>query len=395
MSVSLLSTSYPVPSNPVSGIFVARLANKLKESVSLLVITPSPLGGTDFEEKEKVRAFRYAPKKWQVLAHQPGGIPIALQRHKWSKFLLPFFLMSMTFSCLVSCRNSDLIHANWTICGFIAGIIGRILRIPVLTTIRGEDINRAQNKWFDRLLLRFTLILNHNVVSINNEFRQWICDTFPAQCSKVYTIENGVDDAFMECGENRSYSLTNDTLRLITVGSLIERKGIDVIIEALSKLNCQHKITLTIVGDGPELKPLKNLCRTHNLDQNISFEGRINPCDLPEILRDHDVFVLGSHAEGRPNAVLEAMAAALPIIATDIPGTNEIIHNGTTGLLFTDGKSGELAEHIKLLVLNRELRKKLGANARDYIESNQLLWSNTAHKYRQLYNTVVYQPDTT
>ena len=110
----------------------------------------------------------------------------------------------------------------------------------------------------------------------------------------------------------------------------------------------------------------------------------VQTCALPIY-----VFVLASHSEGRPNVILEAMAAALPVVASDIPGVNELVEHGHTGLLFRPGVIEELTQHLLALARDAMLRDRLGRAGRGSILQRQLRWRATAEQYDRLYTTLM------
>jgi glycosyltransferase involved in cell wall biosynthesis len=116
------------------------------------------------------------------------------------------------------------------------------------------------------------------------------------------------------------------------------------------------------------------------------------PENVPEKLQQADIFILASHSEGRPNVLLEAMAAGLPVIASDIRGVKELIKHEHTGLLFRDGEMQNLAELIQLLVVNRELQYKLGQAGRKLILDGELTWAKCAEKYSEIYKESIRNP---
>ena len=188
MKVLILTTSYPLSSAPVSGIFVSRLASSFPEDVDVVVLTPdsrneeitSDLGGNI-----ELKIFKYGFKSWQLLAHGPGGIPVALKNNRILYLLLPSFIFSMFISCLWNSRNCDVIHANWSICGFIAGLVGIIHGIPVITTLRGEDFNRAKVSFLYRFLLLASIRLSKKVVCVNKTIYTWLIDNYSQYKKKL------------------------------------------------------------------------------------------------------------------------------------------------------------------------------------------------------------------
>ncbi len=386
----MLTTSFPLASQSVSGIFIHRLVQHLSADVETTVITPSTPTPVDtaIANRMKVRTFRYAPRRVEVLAHGPGGIPVALKNNKWLYFLIPSLLFSAFISCLRYARHADIVHANWAMNGCIAGLVGKILRVPVITTLRGEDVTRAQAHVIDRLLLKLCAVLSTRLVVVSEAMKRWIGGNMPAQQNKVILIENGIEDLFLNIRRNERQSARQE-IRLLTIGSLIPRKGMDHVIKALARAANSEQLHLSIVGTGPEASSLQQLVADLTLQDKVVFTGQLKPSDIPAVLADADIFVLASHSEGRPNVILEAMASGLPVVASDIEGTNELVRHNENGLLFPDGDIEELARHLETLSKDAELRIRLGKNARNFMKDHRLSWSNTGLCYSQLYSSLL------
>jgi glycosyltransferase involved in cell wall biosynthesis len=334
-----------------------------------------------------IRPFRYAPKSLQVLVHEPGGIPVALHARRWTYLLLPGLLAGMFISCLRHGRIDSVIHANWAICGCIAGAAGKFLGVPVVTTLRGDDISRAQRSWLDRWILSLCIKWSVGIISVSRSIEAWTRAQFPDHAGKICLIENGVDDSFLALPVKRDVA-EPALLRLLTVGSLIPRKGLDQIIIALSRLPQLARVSLKIVGEGPEYTRLVHLVDTLGLKNCVEFIGTLPPTAMPAEFARADIFVLASHSEGRPNVVLEAMASALPVIASDIPGVDELVSHGQTGFLFRSGAIDQLTQYIQTLLENATLREQFGRAGRDFILRRQLRWSATAEHYLHLYRKI-------
>lgn len=389
--IALLTTSFPLTTGSVSGIFVYHLITHFPANIVTTVITPDSHGPVDsaIGDRIEIRAFRYAPKRLQLLAHRPGGIPVALSTNKWLYFLVPLFLISALISCVRFGRHASIIHANWVINGCIAGLVGKALGTPVLTTLRGEDVTRAQNYRVDRFLLRLCLSLSARVVVVSRAMQRWLYDEFPKIGHKVCLIESGIENVFLEIHKSYDVNESDSRVRVVTIGSLIPRKGIDQILQAVARATNRQNLQLSIVGTGPEADTLRQMVNDLGLIRNVRFVGQVAASDIPDILANADIFVLASHSEGRPNVVLEAMAAQLPVIATNIDGSNELIAHNENGLLFQDGAIEELTHHLESLSQDAKLRCRLGENARRFILEHDLLWSNTACRYSELYSSLL------
>jgi glycosyltransferase involved in cell wall biosynthesis len=141
---------------------------------------------------------------------------------------------------------------------------------------------------------------------------------------------------------------------------------------------------LRIVGDGPERDRLYATADDLRIRDCVEFVGPLPPEDIAGQLQWADIFAFSSAAEGRPNAILEAMAAGLPIIATDIPGVRELIAPDA-GLLFPVGDAAALADGIRHLSAHPAEARALGQAARARIEASNLTWAACAGRYTALY----------
>lgn len=384
--ILLVSTSYPVRQNSSSGIFVYRLAQALNTYFRVRVLAPSdstPVPATQSQTPPLV-LFRYAPYKYQVLAHAPGGIPAAIAEKRWLSGLLIFpFILAMGISMFRESRRCQLILANWSVCGAIAGIVGNITGKPVATVLRGADVNRAQYSLPHRLVLWLCLRLSRKVVSVSEAIAETVVLLFPRLGHKVVTIPNGVDTP-----QNIAIGAKSDgkALRLVFVGSLITRKRVDLILAAIKDFDCS--VTLEIVGDGPLADNLRELRHTSHLDSRVRFHGAFSPERVLGFISACDALVLPSESEGRANVILEAFAVGLPVIATDIPGTRELVSDGLNGYLFPSGDAEALRQCISRL-RSPEERKRLGTGARRFIEEEKLNWDSTASAYRSLLTEII------
>jgi glycosyltransferase involved in cell wall biosynthesis len=303
-------------------------------------------------------------------------------------FFVPIFLLSMFFSCLRLSLHADIMHAHWAISGVIAGMIGFITRKPVVTTLRGTDVARASNSLMARQALRLCSKLNQKVITVSKWMQATTKEYLHGRSEKMLTIPNGVDQGLLSVGAERRGE-GGARLRFGSIGSLITTKQIDTVIRAFDRMGDRDNVRLLVIGDGPEEQSLKAMVMRLGLSQNITFVGRVAPSKIPEYLAALDALILSSSSEGRPNAVLEAMAAGVPVIASDIAGVRELIRDGTTGLLFPVGDDRELVTQMERLIGDPVLRVRLSEASRDFIIKNRLLWSETGLRYGEIYADLV------
>ena len=176
---------------------------------------------------------------------------------------------------------------------------------------------------------------------------------------KIAIVPNGVD-----FDRVRDHQPRPRLRKVVVVANLRREKGHDVLIDAaVDVLRRFPDAAFEIVGGGPELEPLLARAEQRGVLHAFTFLGHRD--DVPARLADADLFVLPSRSEAFPNAVLEAMAAGLPVVASGVGGILELVDDGRTGLLAPAGEAQPLAEHIAALMADPILAARLGAAARD------------------------------
>jgi sugar transferase (PEP-CTERM/EpsH1 system associated) len=189
---------------------------------------------------------------------------------------------------------------------------------------------------------------------------------------KVITIRNGIDvsrynNGFDHEEVRRAIGLPRDAMVVGTVGRLSPEKGHEVLIEALKRLKADLPgLSAVVAGDGPLRGEVHRVLRAKGMEGTMRLLGYRE--DVPALLAAMDIFVLPSHREGMPLALLEAMAARLPVIATNVGGCREVIVNGKNGFLVPPARPDMLAEAIRCLANKAELRRSFGDEAGRTVE---------------------------
>jgi glycosyltransferase involved in cell wall biosynthesis len=150
-------------------------------------------------------------------------------------------------------------------------------------------------------------------------------------------------------------------VKLVTVGRLVAWKRVGEVIEAIKPLD---QMGLVIIGDGPERRYLEDLARSLDLADRVYFAGQKSKEETLSLMAACDLFVLNSTYEGFPHVVLEAMSAGLPVVATAVGGTPEVVRDGENGLLIGPTGSGALPDALAELVSSRSTRQRLARIAR-------------------------------
>ena len=153
-------------------------------------------------------------------------------------------------------------------------------------------------------------------------------------------------------------------LRLLYVGRLVHQKGLDILIQALAKLPPTLPWRLELAGDGPEWTRLAGLAGRFNFADRVHVRGWMDKAALPPVYRNADIFVLPSREEGMPSALLEAMAAGLPVIASKVAGASEAVIDGINGLLVPKEDIDGWVKALMTIAENPARREVMGRASR-------------------------------
>jgi len=185
----------------------------------------------------------------------------------------------------------------------------------------------------------------------------------------VRVIYNGIDLYKFDISsrENLNVSFEQNVSIMGVVARLDPVKGLDVLLQAFAIMcKSMSNIRLWIVGDGPEKKRLQDQATCLNIESKVVFW--LQRRDIPAILRYVRIGVLSSHHEGLPNAVIEYMAAGLPVVATNVGGLAELVKHNSTGFLVPVNNPQELANAIIKLLNNPLMDNRFGLKGREFVE---------------------------
>jgi sugar transferase (PEP-CTERM/EpsH1 system associated) len=253
----------------------------------------------------------------------------------------------------------------------VARIIGRIAGVPIVVSARhnvniGGSARERVNRW--------TNWLDDRTIAVSESIRQVEVTRGRSSAERVVTILNGVPRmAFPPRAEARrrlraEFDLPAQAVVLGTVARLHKQKGHAVLARAVQQLVERFPLVHCVwVGDGEEKGRLETLVGKLGISAHVRFAG--SRSDVPDLLAGMDLFVLPSHWEGMPVAILEAMAAGLPVVATAVGGTPEVVEDETTGLLPPPRDPVALAEAISRLLRDPERARRMGEAGRKRVET--------------------------
>lgn len=183
------------------------------------------------------------------------------------------------------------------------------------------------------------------------------------QKAKIFHLNEAMNPLFFE----RQWRDTKG-YRLVFVGSLIQRKGVEELLDCVGILKKRFPIiSLRMIGGhaGPSyMKLLRSKCEAMQIRESVSFLGVRTPNEIWEILLESDVFVLPTYNDNSPNSLAEAMVLGMPVVASRVGGIPSMIKDGVNGILCEPRNAADLANVITRLLKNRALMAELGSNAR-------------------------------
>ena len=249
---------------------------------------------------------------------------------------------------------------------FHANIAGRIAAagtgVPAISAIRVMEVDRPLRVTLDRLTHRWAAA----ETCVSETVRRWSIERgLPAE--KLVAIPNGIDctrPAAPPAGLRRELGLADDAKIALFVGRLHRQKGPDLLLDAAVRLRQRLPgLHFVLAGDGPMAGKLADDAERAGILPQFHLLGRRD--DVLRLMADADLFVLPSRWEGMPNAVLEAMAAGLPVVAADVGGCGELVVNGTTGILAAPEDAQQLADAIAKIAADPALAERMGGAGRE------------------------------
>ena len=274
-------------------------------------------------------------------------------------------------------KRPHIVHANSTKAGFLGRLAARLAGVPiVLFTAHGFFL--YEPFWGPEKRFAYTLIewlgarLSDCIIAVCEADRQKIIERNIASPDSIFVVHNGLEcNHSAPAWDSRRFEQDSSEKGKIvgTVANFYPIKGLRYFIEGAALVKqIMPEVRFAIVGDGEQRVELRTLARRLDLDPEMLFLGHRD--DVLELLSLFNVFVLPSVTEGLPFALLEAMAAAKPVVATAVGGVPELIMDGQTGLLVPPRDPQALAEAIISLLRDPERAKAMGMAARQRVLSH-------------------------
>jgi len=372
MRKSLLITYFFPPK--IGGIenYLSRLCLNLPED-KILIFTEKLENASDFDHSYPRPIIRQELFPWRFF--KPSWLPVIWQLKK-----------------LIKKERIELLQFGHYFNLVTVGLIfKKLFNIPYIVYTHGVDTLIPQKNWLQRKLMYFNL-KNAEWIVANTEFMKRKIEEigiFPSRIIVVYPSlpEEAISREYSGEGIKKKYQLEGKKV-ILTLGRLVKRKGQDMVIKAMKEvIKKVPEAVYLIVGEGPAKVYLQNLIKELNLRDKVIFAGAI-PDRLSEKMpfyKAADVFVMPAREENKMDVesfglvYLEAQSQGRPVILGNAGGSQESILVGKTGLIVNSKELKEIVQQIIFLLENKEKRKRIGKEARQWVKNN-FLWKKQIKK---------------
>jgi teichuronic acid biosynthesis glycosyltransferase TuaC len=378
---------FPNSVDPTYGIFIYQRSSQLalRPGISVTVISPVPW----FPKWLKIRRWRSASEI--PPQEQFGNLSVRHPRYPLlPKISMPFHALLMflgSIACVrrlnreekIDCIDAHFVYPD----GLVAVLLGKILRIPVIVSARGTDINLFPSFKLIRPMIRWTLSQADSVIAVSYALKEAIV-RLGVNPNKIHVIPNGVNaELFQPMGREEAkmnLNLPPQGLLLVSVGALIRPKGHLTLIRAFATIAPRHpELKLYILGEGPLRSELESLVRDLNLQDIVRLPGKRPNAELQQWFNAAEVSFLVSEREGWPNVLTESLACGTPVVATRVGGVPEILHSPELGIV-VDPTVGSVADGIERALLKKWDREAISKQTRTRT------WSKVASELESLFS---------
>lgn len=361
----VLASTFPGTEGDGTPAFVLDLAWQQAKEFSVTVLTPMVPGAAktqtitspDGTTSVSVVRYRYFLKRWEDLAH--GAILDNIKAKKSRLLQVPFLAHGLFYSIRRLVRELDpvAIHAHWVIPqGFLATLAAP--KAPLLVTTHGGDIY-ALNSAPLLALKRWVFGRARAIATVNTEMKRRLVE-LGISSQKISVLPMGVDTATVGTLAASTQKVPG---QMLVVGRLVEKKGIEFLFDALRVLKRRGigGFHLVVIGDGPIRSQLEKLAA----GLEVEFRGQQGRGSVLGAIAQSEIMVIPSvtaangDQEGLPVTLLEGGAGAVCVVASDLPGIDEVIESEVSGLLVPQRDPVALADALERVLSDAELRTKL------------------------------------
>ena len=293
---------------------------------------------------------------------------------------------------LLSEANFDVINTHFVLpSGPVGNALARRHRIPNILSLHGGDLydpskftsphrHPLLRGWIKNLLRKADIVVGQSRNTLDNMNRFYTPEI------QGVRIPLGIQPPKMEVASRKDYGFKEDDVLLVTVGRLVSRKAMQQLLGLIESLGIENA-HLLIIGTGPEEPRLRDESIKRNLGAQVSFLGQIEESEKFRILQMCDIYVSTSQHEGFGLVFLEAMACGLPIVCYNHGGQTDFLEDKKTGRLVHLNSIADFEECSRELILDRELRRRIGKENRNRVEDYFI--DRCAERYEEVFQEAI------
>jgi glycogen(starch) synthase len=363
------------------------------------------VGGIEETTRQLARHYRQGGHHVSVLTNRwPHGVPpredldgVGVTRLTFplpasglrdvARFLVMALPAAATFMRHVRAERPDVLHVIGAGPQSVyAALLHRYLGTRVVFTGQGELEFDAQRVFERSLMLRLGLhrmLKTADAVTACSDYVLRGLQTFGEMSAEGVVIPNGVDPGDFDVPPRRNDDLGRYVL---AVGRLVPQKGFDVLLDAFTSKSL-NRLTLVIAGDGMERQRLETKADDLGIRDHVRFLGSVDRQGVARLLGGAFLFALPSRGEPFGIALLEAMAAGVPSVATAAGGIPEFAYDGENALLVPPNDAGALSAALVRLSSDRLLRQRLSTAGR--LTASAITWTSIANQYQRVYRRTI------
>ncbi len=400
MRVTHIVTAFPRSADdPITPWLVELVSRQRERGLDARVLAPAYRGGPADEPLPiPVRRFRYAPAAWESLTHDET-VPDRLRRKRRYAALLPGYLLGGIRAASREGRRGrgpHVAHVHWPVPHALFGnSLRRAARkaggdaspAAVVCSFYSAELSWVKNSlpWL-RSLLSWSIRTADSVTAISRSTAAQV-EALGAGSVRVVPYGSALADdgrrperealASRDAGPRS----TQEPVRLLFVGRLVERKGVEVLVRALQVVRRTTAAHLTIVGEGARKSAIEAVVADCELSEHVTMAGRVPTRQLRSEYEAADVFVLPAvvdakgDTEGLGVVLMEALGHERPVIASEVGGIVDIVTHGETGWLVPPGDHEALGEQILRVVADPEGSRAVARRGRERIQED-FSWSS-------------------
>jgi len=391
-------TAFPRTStDPITPWFVELVRRQRTSGIDARVFAPAYRGGPAVESIQEipVERFRYAPRSLETLTHDES-VPDRVRNHPASLGLVPLYLAGGLRAAHDAGHDQpDVVHVHWPMPHALFGAAlrrGSGGRTAVVCSYYSVELNWVARRLRPlRPFLRWTARTADALTAISDSTGAAVRELTEHPVS-IVPYGSALDDDGKP--PVRPVLSGDGPVRILFVGRLVERKGVEVLVRALAGLASLPDAELTVIGAGKRAEVIERTARAHGVADRVHLRGTVTRDELVRNYSDHDLFVLPAvidakgDTEGLGVVLLEALRFERAVVASNVGGIPDIVEHERTGLLVPPGDSAALGSAIESLARNPEFARELALRGRK-VASERFGWDRILADTNRVYRSAM------